>query len=209
MMGTADPEAKDKPGENAGEEKGAKWTSLVPDKEMGKWKAINFGGEGDSIWKDGTLTIEEGAELSGVVWGGELPEAPYEIEVEARRTSGVDFFCGLTFPVRDKKTCVTLIVGGWGGGVVGISSIDDMDASENETTSYQPFKDQQWYKIRVEVRKNSLKAWIDKKELVDVNTKGRKLGLRFGDIERCVPLGVATFQTTAELRGFRWRKLEK
>ncbi len=193
--------------EDGGKE--AKWISLAPSKEgMGSWKALNFGGEGETVWKDGTLAISEGAELTGGVFsGGNLPEAPYEIEVEARRTSGVDFFCGLTLPVRDAKTCVTFICGGWGGGVVGFSSIDGMDASENETASYQAFKDKQWYKIRLEVRKESLKAWIGKKELVDVNTKGRKLGLRFGDIEKCAPLGLATWQTTAELRGLRWRKL--
>ncbi len=185
------------------------WISLVPSKEgMGSWKALNFGGEGDTTWKEGTLTIEEGAELSGVVFTGKnLPEAPYELELEARRTSGVDFFCGLTLPVRDPKTCVTFICGGWGGGVVGFSSLDGMDASENETGSYQAFKDQEWYKIRLEIRTDSLKAWVGKRELVDVVTKGRKLGLRFGDIEKCAPLGLSTWQTTAELRGLRWRKL--
>ena len=209
MMAGAD-KSKGVDGKEAGG-KEAKWISLAPAKEgMGSWKALNFGGEGETVWKGGTLAIAEGAELTGVVFsGGNLPEAPYEIEVEARRTSGVDFFCGLTLPVRDAKTCVTFICGGWGGGVVGFSSIDGMDASENETASYQAFKDKQWYKIRLEVRKESLKAWVDKKELVDVNTKGRKLGLRFGDIEKCAPLGLATWQTTAELRGLRWRKLVK
>ena len=193
------------------EKKEAKWISLAPEKKgMGSWKPINFGGEGETTWKKGVLTINEGAELSGVVWSGkELPAAPYELEVEARRTSGVDFFCGLTLPVRDKETCVTFICGGWGGGVVGFSSIDDMDASENETASYQAFKDQQWYKIRLEIRKDSLKAWIDGKELVDVDTEGRKLGLRFGSIGMTAPLGLSTWQTTAELRGLRWRKLAK
>ena len=191
--------------------KTGKWISLAPAKPgMGSWKALNFGGEGETVWKNGTLTIEEGAQLTGLVFSGpELPTAPYEIEVEARRTSGVDFFCGLTLPVRDAKTCVTFICGGWGGGVVGFSSIDGMDASENETASYQGFKDQQWYKIRIEVRKESLKAWIDQKEMVDVITKDRKLGMRFGDIEKCAPLGLATWQTRAELRGLRWRKLAR
>ena len=199
---TVEVEAKDAEAER-------KWVSLAPSKEgMGPWKALNFGGEGDTTWNEGTLTIEEGAELSGVVFTGKnLPEAPYELELEARRTSGVDFFCGLTLPVRDPKTCVTFICGGWGGGGVGFSSLDGMDASENETGSYQAFKDQEWYKIRLEIRKDSLKAWVGKKELVDVVTKGRKLGLRFGDIEKCAPLGLSTWQTTAELRGLRWRKL--
>jgi hypothetical protein len=208
VLGLGAPEKKEKPA-SKDEEKGEKWVSLVPEKGMGSWKGLNFGGEGESTWKKGVLKIEEGAELTGVVWEGKLPEAPYEIELEARRTSGVDFFCGLTFPVRDKKTCVTFIVGGWGGGLVGISSIDGMDASENETAAPRAFKDDQWYAIRVEVRKDSLKAWIDKEELVNVNTKDRKLGMRFGDIEKCAPLGLATWQTTGELRKLRWRKLAK
>ena len=95
MAGADKPEGVD--GKKAGG-KEAKWISLAPAREgMGSWKALNFGGEGDTVWKGGTLTIEEGAELTGVVFsGGNLPEAPYEIEVAARRTSGVDFFCGLT-----------------------------------------------------------------------------------------------------------------
>jgi len=192
--------------EGAGKDK-REWVSLVPGKGMGSWKALNFGGEGETAWKEGVLTIEEGAELAGVVWSGKLPAAPYELELEARRTSGVDFFCGLTLPVRDPKTCVTFIAGGWGGGVVGFSSIDGMDASENESTNYRDFKAKQWYKIRLEVRKNSLKAWIDQEEVVSADTTGRKLGLRFGDIEKCAPLGLSTWQTTAELRKVRWRKL--
>lgn len=209
MAGFGEPEGKKDGGAEAGDatKEEAEWVSLVPEEGMGKWKALNFGGEGETTWKDGVLTIEMGALLSGVGWTGDVPEAPYEIALEARRTSGVDFFCGLTFPVRDKETCVTFIVGGWGGGVTGISSIDGMDASENETGGYRAFEDDQWYKIRVEVRKNSLKAWIDEKNVVDVDTTDRKLGMRFGDIDKCAPLGLATYQTTAELKNLRWRKL--
>ena len=56
----------DKPGSGEGKEAGdkeAKWVSLAPAKEgMGFWKALNFGGEGDTTWKGGTLAIAEGAE---------------------------------------------------------------------------------------------------------------------------------------------------
>ena len=40
----------DKPGEGKeGGDKEAKWISLAPAKEgMGSWKALNFGGEGDT-----------------------------------------------------------------------------------------------------------------------------------------------------------------
>ena len=42
-----------------------------------------------------------------------------------------------------------MIIGGWGGHLVGISSVDYFDASENMTTSDYPFKSQTWYTIRV------------------------------------------------------------
>ena len=42
----------------------------------------------------------------------------------------------------------TLILGGWGGSLIGISSIDDFDASENETgDDAYIFEDNQWYDI--------------------------------------------------------------
>lgn len=47
--------------------------------------------------------------------------------------SSSEFFCGLTVPVRTGTECVSLIVGGWGGSLVGISSIDGLDASETST----------------------------------------------------------------------------
>ena len=136
-----------------------------------------------------------------------MPQLPYEIELEARKTLGEDFFCGLTVPVGGVGDCVTLIVGGWGGEVVGISSIDELDASENETSTSREFEKDRWYRIRMVVRAGRLAAWVDGEPVVDVATEGRKLGLRAGGIEESAPLGVSSFQTTTELRGIRWRSL--
>ena len=44
---------------------------------------------------------------------------------------GSDFFAVLLFLTSESHA--TLILGGWGGSLIGISSIDDFDASENET----------------------------------------------------------------------------
>lgn len=175
--------------------------SLAP----GKWVAIDGAAEVGCEEKERVMKIGVGTELNGVRWTGALPTVPYEVELEARRVSGSDFFCGLTFPVRDGKECVSLIVGGWGGSLVGISSIDGMDASENSTGSQHEFEDGRWYRIRVEVGKERLQAWIDDKQVVDAQTEGQKLSLRPGPIEDCAPLGLATWLTSAELRGVRWR----
>ncbi len=176
-----------------------------PDREQ--WTAIQFGGEGTAQWKDEVLHLDLGVEMTGARYEGAVPEVPYELRLEARKLTGSDFFCGLTFPVDGPETCVSLIVGGWGGGTVGISSIDGLDASENETTSYHNFDDDRWYAVRVRVEKDRILAWIDDEKLIDVGTEGRKLGLRSGPIELCSPLGLAAWQTEAEFRGLEWRSL--
>ncbi len=178
---------------------------LHPDSE--NWHEIQFGGEGSAQWSEGVLRLDAGVELTGTQYRGDLPKIPYELELEARKVSGADFFCGLTFPVASPDECLTLIVGGWGGGTVGISSIDGKDASENETTSYSHFESGKWYAIRLRVESGRLEVLIDGEAVVDLPTKGRQLGLRPGLIEACAPLGLAAWQTASEIRGLRWRAL--
>ncbi len=177
--------------------------------EPGHWQPINGAAELEWNKETGVLHIDFGTDLNGVRWTGPLPAAPYEIELEARRMSGNDFFCGLTFPVRSENECVTFVVGGWGGDIVGISSIDGLDASDNSTASMQEFENERWYRLRVRVETERLQAWIDEQEVVDADLLDRRLSLREGPIEDCAPLGLATWATRAEMRGMRWRKLGK
>jgi hypothetical protein len=175
--------------------------------QPGKWSAID--GAGELAWDDESrvMRIGVGTDLNGVRWTGPIPTVPYMVELEARRVSGSDFFCGLTFPVREGKESVSLVVGGWGGSLVGISSIDGMDASENSTGTQHQFEDKRWYRIRVQVDGERLQAWIDDRQVVDAHTGGQKLSLRPGPIEECAPFGLATWLTSAEVRGVKWRKL--
>jgi hypothetical protein len=179
---------------------------LMETLEPGKWVPIDGAGEVEWDDENRAMRIGVGTDLNGVRWTGPLPTVPYVMELEARRLSGSDFFCGLTFPVRSGKESVSLILGGWGGSLVGISSIDGLDASENSTGSQYEFEDQRWYRIRVEVGEERLQAWIDDRQVVDVHTEGQKLSLRVGPIEDCAPLGLATWLTSAEVRGMIWRK---
>ena len=133
-----------------------------------------------------------------------MPTSNYEIELEAQRVDGIDFFCGLTFPVRDSHC--SFICGGWGGAVVGLSSINGADASENETTKYESFKKGQWYKIRVRVTDDNISCWIDDKQLVDQETKDRKITTR-AEVNLSKPLGISAWQTKAALRNIRMRRL--
>lgn len=174
---------------------------LFNGKDLSGWKATDFGGQGETEVKDGKIITHQGASLSGVQYTNTVPRQNFEISLEAMKIEGDDFFCGLTFPVG--KTHCSFIVGGWGGGVVGLSSLDGMDASENETTKYFNFKKEKWYKIRVEVRPEKIKAWIDDDMVVNESIKDRKVDLRAGGIEMQTPLGICTYQTTAAWRNIR------
>lgn len=180
------------------------WISLFDGKTLAGWKKTKFGGEGDVEVKDGAIEMGVGSDLTGIHTERELPKINYEVELEAQRVNGSDFFCGLTFPV--KKDPCSLIVGGWGGGLCGLSSIDDMDASENETTTYEAFKNKTWYKIRLKVTDKKIEAWIDGKQIVDQDLDGKKIGIRF-EVEPSKPFGFACYQTTAALRNIRVRSL--
>lgn len=205
---TAAPPAKPEPaGEAAAAPKNADEIALFDGKGLGKWQKTAFGGEGDVfVNEDGNLEFGFGAVITGVHWG-EAPPATsnYELSLEAMKLDGNDFFIALTFPVKDSHA--TFVVGGWGGGVVGISSVDDLNASENETMSIEGFENDVWYKIRVKVTDDQLQAWIDDDEKVSLDLEGRKISLLPGDIELSVPIGIAAYQTRAQYRNLVWRKL--
>lgn len=195
----------EKPAGKAAEQAAAAWRPLVIAPNS-KWVACRFGGDGTVEIKDGLISLGFGDPLTGVRWEGEFPRQDYEISLEARRTGGFDFFCGLTLPSDDQR--FSLILGGWGGSLIGISSIDGMDASENETTVFDDFKEGRWYKVRVAVTKERLRAWLDDEDLVDVQLNGRPLDIR-GEMEEATPVGIAAFQCTSEIRNVRVRALPK
>jgi len=177
---------------------------LFDGKTLGNWKKIQFGGEGEVFVENGEMRVDQGAVLSGVVWNGEPPaRINYEIELEAMKLQGDDFFLALTMPVN--KQCCTFVCGGWGGGVVGVSSLNGLDASENETASVESFENKKWYKIKARVTDKKLQCWIDDRMVANVDIEGMDISMRPGDIELCQPLGLATYQTWAAYRNIRWR----
>ncbi len=181
------------------------WTPLFDGKALGKWKETDFAGHADVKVKDGEILLPQGGDITGINLEAAPAKMDYELELQAKRVEGDDFFCGLTFPVGEK--CVTFIVGGWGGSVVGISNVDGENASENETTTYRNFEKGRWYRLRVRVTKTKLEAWIDAEQVVNLETEGKNLDMRIGEIESSKPLGVATWRTGGVLKDIRWRKL--
>jgi len=187
-----------------------KWIDLFDGKSLKGWKVTDFAGGGEiEVRKDfhgkPALIIPMGEALTGVTLTNPVPRTNFEVDVEAMKIDGNDFWLGLTFPVGE--THATLIMGGWGGAVVGISSFDGSDASENDTTDFIRFDNNKWYKVRLKVTPEKIETWLDGEKLIDQELKNRRVHMRFGEIELSAPFGLATFQTTTAFRKVRIRRL--
>ncbi len=178
----------------------SKEISLFDGKTLGQWKPTDYAGAGEVAVEKESIILPVGERLTGVTWTGDVPKMNYEISFDAKRMDGTDFFAGLTFPVAD--SFASLIIGGWGGTVCGLSSIDDEDAAHNSTRTFQSFDNDRWYHIRLRVTPTKIESWLDGVQIVDLMTAGKKLTLRL-DIEESKPLGLASFQCTAAIRNIR------
>jgi hypothetical protein len=174
--------------------------SLFDGKTLNGWEITNFGPQGPVYVSGGSIILGIGDGCTGITWKKDFPETDYRVTLDARRLSGNDFFCGMTFPVG-KEPC-TLVVGGWGGTVVGLSSIDGYDASENETTEVMVFEKEKWYNICLVVKSDTIKAFINDIQVVDFVKGNKTLSVR-PEVELSRPFGIAAWYTTAELKNIK------
>jgi len=210
--GAADPPVKQKLAAAADK---TEWKVLCDGTSLKDWKVTEFGGEGEVEAKDGAIVMQQGSELTGIHWAGAaLPKKNYEVQLDAKRVNGSDFFCGLVFPVGD--SFCSFVVGGWGGGVVGLSAVDGLYAVDNQTVSYHSFDDNRWYRIRLRVSESYIQAWIAKaddkgefrenKRVVNLETKGKRLSVHPA-VDLSKPLGVSCYATVAAVKNIRLREL--
>ncbi len=187
-----------------------KWTVLFDGKQMKGWKkpdGYDYEDAGKVDVKDGNMVLNGGTFATGIRWTGKFPKTNYEVRLEAQRVDGYDFFVGMSFPVGDQA--LTLILGGWGGNLTGLSCVDNYRADENETCSSCDFKNKTWYRVRVRVTDKEVTAFVDDEEICKLETENRKLTVT-SEMEPCLPFGIATWgDTTGALRNIRYRMLTK
>ncbi len=176
-------------------------------KTLDGWKnAIPTGGKVE-VLTNGVICCAAGEPMSGIVYTNNPPRMNYEISLEGMRVEGEDFFIGLTLPIGTNYCSV--IIGGWGGNLCGISSIDFMDASENCYTEAKDLKSGVWYTLKVRVTEHMLDVRLNDtfyRAQVEFD-KPSRFSLRPGsDIDRCVPLGICTYQTKAWWRNITLKR---
>ena len=178
--------------------------SLFDGKTLDGWEITSFGTEGPVSVSDGYIVLAFGDGCTGVTWTNDFPRSNYEVTLEAMRVSGSDFFCGMTFPVNESHC--SLIVGGWGGPVVGLSTIDGNDAAHNSTKTLKKFDKNVWYKIKLQVTDETIVAWIDDEVVVDFQIGDHVISIRPG-VGLSRPFGITSWNTTAALRNIRLKVL--
>jgi len=164
---------------------------------LNNWQVLDLEGHGNISVEDSCIIIGKGELISGIRWIKDFPKTNYEINLDAKRIAGSDFFCGMTFPVKD--SFLTLVLGGWGGSLVGLSCIDGYDAANNMTGNRFPFASGWWYSIRLRVTDKKIEAWIEDEKIVDFTIENSVLSLRW-EVESSVPFGITTYKTTGALR---------
>jgi hypothetical protein len=178
---------------------------LFDGKSLDGWKKTDFAHAGEVKVEEGAIVLGAGRSMTGITsTRQDLPKTNYELTYEATRLKGRDFFAAATFPVGNSH--ITLVNGGWGGHVTGLSSLDGSDASENETTTAVKYQDKIPLRFRVWVSDKVIRCWIDDTKVVAVNIEGRQVDTRI-ETNANKPLGFASYETTGALRKIEVRPL--
>jgi hypothetical protein len=176
---------------------------LFDGKSLAGWRVIetfDFQDHGEVAVKEGVIYLRQGNPATGISWKGELPRSNYQLTLSGQRVEGSDFFCGLTFPVKDEYC--TLILGGWGGSVVGLSNIDGFSAVENQTTRAVEFEQGRWYRIKLTVLDDQITVLLDDKPLIELATENHKFSI-WWEQEPVTPLGIVTWKTTGAIKDLK------
>lgn len=191
----------------AGDDPKPEARALFDGKSLDGWKKTDFFEPGDVKVEDGQIKLGVGNKMTGITSAHKnLPKINFELSFEAKRTEGSDFFAAATFPVGEGY--ITLVNGGWGGSVTGLSSLNGADASENDTSTYVKYENDRWYKFRVWVGAETIRAWVDDKLVIDVDYRGREVKTRI-ETRANQPLGFATYASAGAIRAIKVRSLDQ
>lgn len=190
-------------------DKSTKSTDLKPlfdGKSLEGWKPNERTGEGKVEVVDGAMILDAGSPMAGITCvSSNVPSVDYELSFESKRIEGNDFFSAATFPIN--KSHLTLVNGGWGGSVTGLSMINGESAAENRTNTFVKYENGRWYYFKVQVTAKAIRCLVDEKPIFTIDHRGEKMTTRL-ETRVNQPLGFATYRTRGAIRAIKTRKLE-
>jgi hypothetical protein len=173
------------------------WEEVFDGKSFKGWKPFiktKYETGGTVEVKNGAVHLATGQPYSAVMWEGGFPRTNYEVELKAKKIDGNDIFCGLLFPVGTNYC--TMILGGWGNSVIGLSCVNYMAAADNETAVIKSFRANEWYDVKLRVTPEKIEAWVEGEQLIDLELAEKTITPYFG-LEMFAPFGFFTFETSA------------
>jgi hypothetical protein len=155
-------------------------------------------------FRNDTLSISAGDPYGGVSLASDFMKDHYEVSLQARRTGGNDIFCGILFPVG--KDYCSMVLGGWGNSLSGLSMINGLFASENETAYPESFTNHVWVDVTLRVSPDAIRVFTGTNEIISQEREDRLIE-PYPGLEVFEPFGFFTYETDAEIRRVRVREL--
>ncbi len=179
--------------------------ALFDGRSLDGWKPITGPRAGTVAVQGDAIALATGAPMSGVTsTRKDLPTSNYALSFEAKRTSGDDFFAAATFPVG--PSFVTLINGGWGGSVTGLSLINGANASENETNHFVKYQNDVWYSFEVQVTAKVIRCLVNGSEVFAFEHEDIQLKTRI-ETRSNEPVGFASYRSSSLIRNVQIKPL--
>jgi 3-keto-disaccharide hydrolase len=151
--------------------------SRLPKAERDAWKALwadvaTLRRRADIVptggWRVEGKEIVQGAKIDGSSWLpiGDPEWTDYDFELEALRVEGIDGF-GIGVRLMDRENHLMANLGGWGNTWHAVEVTTQGGVSVPRSPQKQDsIKDNRWYKVRVEVRADRFKVFLDGEELL-------------------------------------------
>ena len=185
------------------------WRDLFDGKTLDGWRTPKSGAfvNGKAEVKDHCIALQAESDGAGIAATQPVPAVGYEVTADATRSGGRGDFCTLVFPIAGQQ-CVLYVGGGDDeGNAFGLGYVDGSRFADDELTRRVEYERGRYYRIRLRVMPDTVRAWLDGREMLDLATAGRRLEVGTY-VPELVPFGVYAWNSQALIRSIRMRELK-
>ena len=184
------------------------WRDLFDGKTLDGWRTPKSGAfvNGKAEVKDHCIALQAESDGAGIAATQPVPAVGYEVTADATRSGGRGDFCTLVFPIAGQQ-CVLYVGGAEEGNAFALGYVDGSRFADDELTRRVDYERGRYYRIRLRVMPDTVRAWLDGEEMLDLATEGRRLEVGTY-VPELVPFGVYAWNSQALIRSIRIRELK-